>query len=84
MEQEIVKITKNGQEIDCETLFTFESEETGKHYIGYTDHSLDKIGKENIYVSSLDPLEGIEKLHDLDDDEMQMVQEVLDQLKSYN
>lgn len=83
MEQETVKITKDGQEIECETLFTFESEETGKYYIGYTDHSTDKDGKENIYVSSFDPLEGLSNLHDLDSKEMDMVQDVLEQLKNY-
>ena len=28
----------NGKEIECEVLFTFESEETKKNYIVYTDN----------------------------------------------
>ena len=30
-------IDKNGSEVECEVLFTFESEETGKNYLVYTD-----------------------------------------------
>jgi uncharacterized protein YrzB (UPF0473 family) len=83
MENEIVKITKNGQEIECETLFTFESDDTGKHYIAYTDHSVDDKGAENIYISSFDPSLGTDKLQDLDEKEMEMARDVLEQLKEY-
>ena len=33
------KVTNDeGQEVECEALFTFESDETNKHYIAYTDN----------------------------------------------
>ena len=53
MEQEKIVINKNGQDIECDILFTFDSEDTGKAYIGYTDNSIASNGRKNIYVSSL-------------------------------
>ena len=37
-------IDENGKEIECEALFTFESEETKKNYIVYTDNTTDEEG----------------------------------------
>ena len=37
------KVTNDeGQEVECEALFTFESDETNKHYIAYTDNSTEE------------------------------------------
>ena len=36
---EKIQIEKNGKTIDCDVLFTFDSEDTMKSYVGYTDHS---------------------------------------------
>lgn len=44
-------LDENGREVKCEALFTFESEETGKRYIVYTDHSVDKDGSTKIFAS---------------------------------
>ena len=46
---------ENGEAVECEVLFTFESDETGKHYIVYTDHMMDDDGTERVYASSYDP-----------------------------
>jgi len=46
----IVK-NENGKEIECEPLFTFESEETKKNYIVYTDNTVDKNGNTKVYAS---------------------------------
>ena len=36
------KVTNDeGQEVECEALFTFESDETKKHYIAYTDKNVE-------------------------------------------
>jgi len=42
---------QNGKEIECEPLFTFESEETKKQYVVYTDNSLDKEGNVRVFAS---------------------------------
>jgi len=46
----IVKNDK-GVDIECEPLFTFESEETKKNYIVYTDNSVDKAGNIRVFAS---------------------------------
>lgn len=41
----------NGKEITCEILFTFDSEETKKSYIVYTDNTTDDEGNVKVYAS---------------------------------
>lgn len=43
-----------GEQLDCEGLFLFDSEETGKTYLVYTDHSKNEAGLENVYASIYD------------------------------
>ena len=42
---------ENGEEITCEVLFTFDSEETKKSYIVYTDNTTDEEGNVKVYAS---------------------------------
>lgn len=48
-------INDEGKEIECEILFTFDSEETKKSYIVYTDNTLDTDGSTKVYASVYDP-----------------------------
>lgn len=48
-------IDKNGKEVECEVLFTFDSEETGKNYIVYTDNTKDINGNVRVFASIYDP-----------------------------
>ena len=50
-----IVINDEGKEIECEVLFTFESEETNKNYIVYTDNTMDEIGNIKVYASIFDP-----------------------------
>lgn len=51
-EENTFKITTNdGNERLCEVLFTFESEETKKNYIVYTDNTKDHEGNVRVYAS---------------------------------
>ena len=84
MNKEIVKIKKDGKEIECETLFTFDCVQTARHYIAYTDHSLSKKGEENIYVSAYDFGLDTNYLQDLSDAEMEMVNDVIKKIKESN
>ena len=43
-----------GEEKEFEPLYTFDSDETKKSYIVYTDHEKDKDGKEKVYASIYD------------------------------
>ena len=47
---------ENGKEVTCEVLFTFDSEETKKNYIVYTDNKVDEVtGNIEVYASIYDP-----------------------------
>ena len=48
-------INDNGEEIICDILFTFDSEETKKSYIVYTDNSKDEEGNIQVFASIYDP-----------------------------
>lgn len=48
-------IDKNGKEVECEVLFTFDSDETGKNYIVYTDNTKDVNGNVRVFASIYDP-----------------------------
>ena len=48
-------IDDNGKEIECEVLFTFESDETKKNYIVYTDNTTDEDGNIKVYASIYNP-----------------------------
>ena len=76
-----ITIMKDGKEVECEVLFTFENEELNKQYIGYTDHSIGENGRKNIYVSSYDTVLGTDKLEDIKtQEELDMVRDVLNQI----
>lgn len=57
MKEEAVKTSvftikdEKGSTIECEVLFTFESPETKKNYIVYTDHTTDESGALKVYAN---------------------------------
>lgn len=76
-----IQIEKNGKVIDCDILFTFNSKETKKNYIGYTDGELASNGRKNIYVSAFNPLNPKVELEDITDPkELKMVNDVLEKI----
>ena len=78
MENEKIIILKDGEEVECDVLFTFDSEDTDKSYVGYSDDSVADNGRVNIYVSSYDPVLGMGSLEDITDkDELEMIHDVL-------
>lgn len=48
-------VNDEGKEVECEILFTFDSDETKKSYIVYTDNTLDEDGSTKVYASVYDP-----------------------------
>ena len=44
-------LDENGKQVICEPLFTFESEETKKQCVVYTDNSKDKYGNVRVFAS---------------------------------
>ena len=48
-------VDAEGRQIDCDALFMFESPETEKNYIVYTDNSIDDEGNTRVYASIYNP-----------------------------
>lgn len=46
---------EEGKELECEVLFTFDSDEFKKSYIVFTDNTLDDNGKIKVYANTYDP-----------------------------
>jgi uncharacterized protein YrzB (UPF0473 family) len=44
-----------GEVLECDVLFTFDSDETGKSYIAYTDNTKDEKGNIKVYANIYDP-----------------------------
>ena len=78
------KVTnEEGVEVECEVLFTFESEDTGKNYIVYTDNTLDENGNTKVYASIYNPDEQETKLLPIDTDkEWKIIETILEELQN--
>ena len=48
-------VNNDGEEVQCEILFSFQSDTTGKDYIVYTDHSMDEEGNYKVLASVYKP-----------------------------
>jgi len=44
-------LDESGKQVECEPLFTFESDETKKQYVVYTDNSRDEEGNVRVFAS---------------------------------
>lgn len=44
-----------GETLECDVLFTFDSDETNKSYIAYTDNTTDESGNIKVYANIYDP-----------------------------
>lgn len=77
MDDKII-ISKDGKSVECDVLFTFDSEDTNKAYVGYSDNSIAPNGRKNIYVSAFDPILGFGSLEDItSEEELAMIRDVL-------
>ncbi len=60
---------KSGKTCEYEILFTFDSEETKKSYIVFTDNSLDEEGNVITYAATYDKKKETLELQDIETDE---------------
>ena len=86
MKDEIMtfKVTNDeGKEVECEVLFTFESDETKKNYIVYTDNTIDDEGNTKVYASIYNPNEEETKLLPIESDkEWKIIETILEELQN--
>ena len=75
-------INDRGKEIMCDILFTFDSEETKKSYIVYTDNSKDESGNIQVYASIYDPNQEDQKLEPITtEQEWKVIETILNTLQ---
>ena len=75
-------INDKGEEIMCDVLFTFDSEETKKSYIVYTDNSKDEQGNVQVFASIYDPNVEDQKLEPITtEQEWKVIETILNTLQ---
>jgi len=75
-------INDRGEEITCNVLFTFDSDETKKSYIVYTDNTKDSEGNIQVYASIFDPeSDNPELLPIQTDKEWKVIETILESLQ---
>ena len=78
-------LDNEGKEITCEVLFTFESDETKKNYIVYTDNSLDEAGNIKVYASIFDPSKDTTELIPIETErEWKIIETILESIQEEN
>ena len=75
-------INEEGREIVCDILFTFDSEETNKSYIVYTDNTKDEAGNIQVFASIYDPKQESPKLDPIEtEQEWKIIETILNTLQ---
>ena len=75
-------INDKGEEVTCNVLFTFDSEETKKSYIAYTDNTKDEKGNIQVFASVFNPDDPHSKLEPIETDkEWKVVETILNTLQ---
>ena len=75
-------ITNDGTEVTCNVLFTFDSDETKKSYIVYTDNTKDEAGNVEVYASIYDPNDPHSKLEAIETEkEWKVIETILETLQ---
>ncbi len=82
-EKNTIKVTNDkGEQVVCDILFTFDSDETKKSYIVYTDNSKDDEGKTRVFASIYNPNDPKTKLEDIKTDkEWKIIETILQTLQ---
>ena len=76
-------IDREGKEIEFEILFTFESDETKKNYMVYTDNTVDEEGNTKVYASIYTPNSKTTMLEPIETEkEWKIIQTILDELQA--
>ena len=73
-----------GKQVECEVLFTFESEETNKNYIIYTDNTSDEAGNIRVYASVYNPDEESSELLPVETEkEWKVIETILQEIQDH-
>lgn len=76
---------KDGSEMEFEVLFTFESDETKKNYMVYTDNTMDANGNVRVYASVFKPESEILELLPVETErEWKIIETILQSIEEEN
>ena len=76
---------RDGKVVEYEILFTFDSEETGKSYIVFTDNTLDDAGSIVTYAAVYDKDGEVLELQDIEtDEEWNLIENLLASIEEAN
>ena len=76
-------INDEGKEVECEVLFTFDSDETKNSYMVYTDNTVDEEGNTKVYASIYNPDQDETKLLPIETDkEWKIIETILEELQN--
>ena len=76
-------INGEGKEVKCGVLFTFESDETKKNYMVYTDNTVDESGNIRVYASIYNPEEEASELLPIETDaEWRIIETILEEIQA--
>ena len=86
MEDQKITVEINGEMVECDVLFTYDSEAVDRTIIGYTDNTYGDNGALNILVSKYDPFFGPNKLEPVTEPEdveicKKIIQDIIKQYK---
>lgn len=82
-DSKIELVNTQGETVTCDVLFTFDSDETQKSYIVYTDNSLDEMGNTKVFASTYDPTKRSSILGEIETEyEWEMIENLLDTLQT--
>lgn len=73
---EKVIVLINGKKIECDVLFTYDEEDLGYTYMGYTDNSKNPDGSENVYFAKCGAFTNMKFVDVTDPEEINMLSEV--------
>lgn len=78
-------LDEDGKEVTCEVLFTFDSEETNKSYIVYTDNTTDEEGNTKVYASIFNQKDEKTELIPIETDrEWKIIETILETIQEEN
>ena len=83
MEDQKITATINGEEKECDVLFTYDADELDETIIGYTDNTNDQEGKLNIFVSKYTKFNPNEMTAVTDPDELSLVNDVINEIQAH-
>lgn len=72
-----------GKEVECEVLFTFESDKTKKNYMVYTDNTYDEAGNIKVYASIYTPGQEESALEPIETEaEWKIIETILEEIQA--